>query len=544
MPPADRAEDGNAPSEIELKFAVRPEDLPRLRRLPLFAGAAMSRRSLNGAYYDTPDHRLRQRALALRVRKEGRRYVQTLKADGGTGAASLVRSEWQWGVRSAAPDLSFPELRKRLGDVERAALGRVFTSRVTRSTRLLRPTPGAAIEVSFDRGSIETPAGETLPVCEIELELKEGEPKALFEVAHALSHAGALRIEARSKAARGYSLADRRDGAGAPAPERYRQVELDRDMPAEEALAALVRRSLEHMLANDPAALAGDAEGVHQMRVALRRLRATLGLFKTLIPEAQRMQATGEMKWLAGALGAARNWDIFAELAAPLGQALPEDRDVAALLRAAGAERERAYGALRAAMASTRYTELVLRLMEWVELRFWRQQQVSEVSVLLLAPLGDLADGLIEKRYKKARKLAKRFDTLDAPGRHRLRIALKKLRYGVDSFEPIYAGNGVARLVKRVSRLQGDLGLVNDLATAETLMQELPAAPAPGEDVRRGAAMLQGWLARVMAENERRLSREVARFLKAKPFWKRPKKRRKAAEPEAAAAEGGGGQPR
>ncbi|HEX7969753.1 MAG TPA: CHAD domain-containing protein, partial [Stellaceae bacterium] len=306
------------------------------------------------------------------------------------------------------------------------------------------------------------------------------------------------------------------------------------DMPAEDALAAIVRRSLEHMLANDPAALAGDAEGVHQMRVALRRLRATLGLFKTLIPDAQRAQATAEMKWLADALGAARNWDIFAVLAAPVQQALPEDGDLAALLRAVEEKRRAAYAAMREVMTSARYTDMVLRLMEWVEMRGWRQQQVSETSVLLLSPVGDLADGLVEKRYRKARKLAKRFAALDAAGRHELRIALKKLRYGADSFEPMYPAKAAARMAKRVSGLQGDLGLLNDVTTAQELMGDLPAATEAGEDLRRGATIMQGWLARMVAENERRLSREVARFLEAKPFWKRSKKRRGDVEPIAA----------
>lgn len=534
-----RSNGEGATPELELKFAVRPEDLPRLKRLPVLAGVSTSRRLLNGAYYDTPDLTLRRRSLALRVRREGGRFVQTLKAGGPFGTASFARDEWQWGVRTSSPDLSFPELRKQLGNVDDAVLTRVFSSRIKRSTRILHPAPDTALEVSFDQGSIETPAGEKLPVCEIELELKEGAPKALFELAHALSHVGAVRLEARSKALRGYTLVDGHRGASPPPTQRYERVELERDMPAEDALAAVVRRCLEHMLVNDPAALGGDVEGVHQMRVALRRLRATLGIFKTLVPAEQRTEAIRELKWLADTLGAARDWDIFAALAGPVQRAFPGDRDVKALLRAARRKRRAAYRAMREIMTSTRYTEIVLRMMEWVETRAWRRQEVSETSVLLLSPVGDLADGLIEKRYRKVRKLAKDFDRLDAEGRHTLRIALKKLRYGIDSFEPIYEWKPVARYVKRVSALQNDLGLLNDVATAEKLIGDLPKSTSGGDDPFRGATIMQGWLARMVSEKELKLRKKVFRFLKAKAFWKRPKKRRSDAEPAVASADEG-----
>jgi triphosphatase len=518
-------------ADIRLKFAVRPEDLARLRRLPPFAGSSATRQSLNGTYYDTPDLTLKRRSLALHVRREGGRYLQGLDANGPFEAAfvSVVAPDSRWPVRSPVPDLSAPELRKRLDNVGAAELSAIFRSRIRRETRVLHPSPGASVKLSVDRGAIETAAGQVLPLCELELELAEGSAVALFEVAQTLSRTGFVRLEARNGVWRGYGLLDGGGDAGDAAVQRYEAVAIDGGISVEEALATIVRRSLAHMLVNDPAALAGDAEGVHQMRVALRRLRATLSLFKWLIPEDERRHAVGEMKRVGACLGAARNWDIFLELAAPVGQAFPHDRDVEAVLAEAEKKRRAAYEAMRAALSSPRYTEMVLQLMERVETHAWRGQRVAENSVLLPSPLKEAADGLIEKRYRRARKLARRFDALDTPGRHVFRIVLKKLRYGVDSFKALYEGKPVRRYVRRVAALQNSLGLLNDIATAEQLMSELLASAGASGDLRRGVGIVHGWLGRVLAEDDRTLRRRVARLLKAKPFWPRPKKARTAA---------------
>lgn len=519
--------DGPVARDLALKFAVAPEALPRLRRLALFAGTLPVRRSITSIYYDTPDLTLKRRAVALRIRKEGRVYCQTVKT-GYVGDRIVDEGRrWQATVPHAVPDLSAPELRDWLGDLDSAGLQPVFATRIRRTTRRLQPAPDTIVEVSFNRGLVATPGGSEVTISEIDLDLRQGDAQALFDVARLLSQAADLRIEPRSLAARGYALIARPEGE-AVAIQHHGRIDLDRALPVEDALASMSRRSLTHLLVNDPAARRGDPEGVHQMRVALRRLRVTLNLFKALIPPEQLTWATGEVKWLSEALGAARNWDVFAELVVPVEQAFEADPDLKRLSRTIAEARAAAQATIAAVLASPRYAQLTLELTAWIETRAWRRQSVSETSVRLLSPLGDLADQLLERRYRAARKHAKRFAQLDAEGRHRLRIVLKKMRYTADAFARIYDGKAVARYVKCLAALQDDLGALNDIATVDKLMAGLPA-PAPEEscdgegDVRRGAALVRGWSHHAAIRHCTALDRELSAFRKAKPFWQRPK---------------------
>jgi inorganic triphosphatase YgiF len=199
-PPSDR------PVEIELKFALPANELKRLMRHPLLAGARPSRQVIASTYFDTPEFTLRDRALSLRLRKNGRHYVQTLKASTAAAGRPAMREEWQSPVARAAPDLSQPGLRERLGDLDGAQLHPVFVSRVRRSTRILHPDSATTVELSCDQGEIATPAGARAPISELELELKSGESAALFELARNLNRSLPLRVETLSKAARGYAL--------------------------------------------------------------------------------------------------------------------------------------------------------------------------------------------------------------------------------------------------------------------------------------------------------------------------------------------------
>ncbi len=505
------------PREIELKFAIRPADLRRLIRHPMLVGRKAKRQALVSTYFDTPDLALHRRSLTLRVRKIGRRYVQTVKADDGLSIGGLNRPEWETPLAGSLPSLADPLLEKAVGKLDESQLVPVFTSRVQRTTRIIQRGDDTVIEVAYDKGQIETAsASGAVPVSELECELKAGSLATLFEVACALSERVPLRLEARSKSARGYALVAGDAEARTP---RFGKVELARDIPAETALASIAAQCVRQLLGNGEAALAGDIEGVHQMRVALRRLRATLSLFKTLIPDGQRRWAVQEMKRFASMLGEVRNWDVLALHVAPVVAAFPDETSLQALQPAIRDKRAAAFSAMRDALDSARYTDFLLRLLAWIETRGWREQAVSESSVHLLSPVGELADALLERHHRKARKLAKRFAELSPGERHKLRIALKKVRYTVDALRSIYPGKATKPLLKHLSSLQDAFGTYNDIATMNRLLAELP--PETGS----GAAVVRGWYGHVMRRTEAKLSRQVARFLKTRPFWARDKER-------------------
>jgi triphosphatase len=533
------AGDGGA-TETELKLKATPQTLAKLRQSPLFAacggGRAVSK-TLISAYYDTAEQALQERLATLRVRKTGDNYIQTLKS-AAHEPGGLTRSEWEWPVAGPNPDLSVivePEALALLGSVDAGALRLVFESRIKRTVRMLGDSDnggggggggGDLVEAAFDVGELRTPDGAVLPLAELELELKAGAPSALFALALEIAKLAPVRLETRTKAARGFALAAGRTEDGWSKAERLR---LSADQTAEAALCAILRNGLNHFAANEASALAGtDPEGVHQMRVALRRLRSAVALFRRFIPTDRYFWLTGELRWLAGSLGQARDWDVFlSELVAPvktgLGPHSPFLPDIATLEAAAETRRAAGYDAVRQALLSERYGRFQLELAAWVEGRGWRAQPVSESSVKLFAPIGELADSLLDKRMRRARRAGRGFAHLAATRRHELRIALKKLRYAADFFRDLYDDKPTRRFVAQLADLQDALGHLNDVATAGRLIQSLhdDGSMAPTTEAR-AAGLVVGWHARGLATSEPQLVAAWESFAAAKPFWSKP----------------------
>jgi triphosphatase len=503
-------------------FSVAPEDLARLKKLPLLAGLKDDKSAETRTYYDTPKRQLGQVGLGLSIRKDGRRAIETLESLDAMGAAGFERPLWRVKLPRPAPDLAPLEDLDELKDVSQAKLAPVFTCRLNRSRIALQQDETASVGLSFDSGFIRARNGRRLAVSEIEIELERGGPQALFDLARTLSENASLRLQMGSKAARGYAFAALEPGKNGWVTERFGAVALDRDMSAEDALAIVLRCCLRHMLANDRAALAGHPEGVHQMRVALRRLRVAFTLFKGLIPEEQRAWAVGEIKWLAAALGPGRNWDVFSEIVLRVRKTFPEDLDLAELAKSIASQQRGAYRGLQAALASRRYGEFALNLAAWIETRAWRRQSPFETSVLQVSPVGSLADELLEKRYRAVRKRAKKFDRLDAEGRHALRIVVKKMRYAADLFETVYAKKRIRRYVERLEAMQDDLGLLNDIATTETLARDLPLPKDKEEALKRAAALVTGWCGHTVTVRVPKLGKRLKRLRQAEPFWRRP----------------------
>jgi inorganic triphosphatase YgiF len=184
--------------------------LEKLKRVLLAMPAAKSeaRLKLVSTYYDTPALALHRARLTLRVRKQGREFVQTVKAENLAEVDMLERKEWEDPIPSNRPVLDAPKSGKWLPDAVRDdELRPIFTTTVTRTAIAISPRPFARIEAGIDEGEIRTFNSEAVaPISEIELELKNGDPGLLFDVALQLLEAAPIRIEMRSKSERGYRL--------------------------------------------------------------------------------------------------------------------------------------------------------------------------------------------------------------------------------------------------------------------------------------------------------------------------------------------------
>jgi inorganic triphosphatase YgiF len=510
-------------TEFELKLAAPAAKLEKLKRALLAMPTVKSevRSKLVSTYYDTPTLALHRERLSFRVRKQGPEFVQTAKAENPAQVDMLERREWEDHIPGKRPVLDAPKTGKRLPDTVRdEELRPVFTTTVTRTVIEITPDPSARIEAAVDEGEIRTSKGDAVaPISEIELELKNGDPRVIFDVALQLHKAVPIRIETRSKAERGYRLLGP-DGL-MPQAVRVGPVALDPAMSVEAALERIGRRCLTHLLSNEQAALAGEPEGIHQMRVSIRRLRSALLALKRPLQKKHYRWASGELRWLAHTLGPVRNWDIFAAcLVRPVTQALPAGLEFGRLIDATEPRRRAALDQAKQAIMSERYTESMLRLLLWFAAHGWRDQQISEHAVVLLARIVDAAPDLIERHHRKARKRSKQFEELTASQRHRLRIALKNLHYIIEFLGSLFDKGQVRIFAKCLTSLRDDLGHASDVRVAYDLMDQFREATDPNaRTINRSGGIVLGWHERGLADHNPTLRKHVRRLRRLDPFW-------------------------
>lgn len=474
--------DGN---EIELKLAVDPAALARLKRLPLLRGHRSGRarnKVLRSVYYDTPDHRLAAAGITVRLRHDASGTVQTVKTAGNRASGLFARQEWECGVTGDSPDT--PHLRATglapLTDADvLAALAPVFATHIRRTLHDLNGD-GWRIELAMDVGEVR--AGDrSEPINEVELELKEGTAADLFVLARAMAEAIPLRLLVLSKSDRGYDLAT---GRGTTAV-RARPVALDGDHSIAEAFRAIARNCLHHLLANQQALLeSGDGEAVHQMRVALRRLRSALKIFRPLVAGPQLTPLREEVRWLLAQLGPARDAEVFlSEIIDPVLQGHGDQPGLEELRDHWQAQHDRDLAAARAAVSEKRFALLLLDLGAWAEAGEWSK---ADIAADRLAPF---AKRVLKKAARKLRKVGgKDLSRLSPPALHRVRILGKQLRYAAEFFAPL-KGKPARDALSRLSKLQDALGELNDIAVA---VPRLAACHHMGETAW-AAGVVAGW---------------------------------------------------
>jgi triphosphatase len=508
-------------TEVELKLAASAADLPELKKalveMAPVSGSSQSR--LISTYYDTPDLALKRRGLSLRVREQGGRFTQTVK-EGDPGSGDLLtRGEWEDELAESRPDPHAAQSAAHLPDGIAGDLQPLFATDVTRTTFEIEPAPATRIEAAIDQGEIRAAlGGETEPISEIELELKSGEAAALYDVALQLLDVAAVRIEPRSKSERGYRLGD--EAQAAPAAVHAEPVVLEPAMTVEAALQEIGRACIAHLLHNEAAALAADPEGVHQMRVATRRIRSAISSFKRLLPTKDRRRVSGELAWLAEILGRARNLDVFAtELLEPARTELSHETGINDLAAVLDRERAAAYERVEQAILSERHARGILRLSHWFEARGWRDVPAKRSSLLTL-PIDKLAPRLLDRRWREMRERSKRYDRLTAAQRHKLRIAAKKLRYTIEPLGSLFDQDDLQQFMKQLKRVQDDLGYANDVRVADSILPELCAGACRDAVARAGARLLE-WHENALAKREGTLRRRLDRLNHVEPpFWR------------------------
>lgn len=463
-------------NEVELKFDVEPGGMERVRSAPILAGPPAAETSLETVYFDTKKGELREAGYSLRVRRSGDSFVQTVKRKRANSAGLFVRQEWEADVEGFAPDvraLRRTPLRSLLQRVSVEALVPLITAQVRRASWQIE-RKGSCVEIVLDEGEIRNGTART-PICEVELEIQSGKPARLFELAVELGHAVPLRLGTLTKSERGYALAEGRLGRAAKAE----AISIDASMSEGEAFRAVAFACLRHYRLNEIVLLAGrESEAVHQARIALRRLRSALSLFRHTVSGSEYQALREDLRWLARQLGDARDADVMLA-----GDSVGDDEVLRARLLD---RREKAYRKVERALHALRTRDLMLRLALWIELGSWRFRARSA------RPVGPLAAQQMERQWRKIRRHAPRIADGSDRQRHRLRLDVKKLRYAAEFLAGLHRKRPAVvrreRFVTALRDLQDRLGELVDAEAAEEAAARLAPEAAPTtERLRRRA---------------------------------------------------------
>jgi triphosphatase len=502
-------ESQSTPQEVELKFVA-----PAGRAPDIDALATAEPRELVSIYFDTPKGSLRRAGMALRVRRDGDKFVQTLK-DGGDGAYS--RGEWE--TRLEGPDLDVGVLKHTPAARILAKAGRlapVYAVEVSRRTADLAEGD-SKIELAFDQGLAKA-RGEEAPFAELELELKSGPHWGLLALARRLASAGDFTLSFTTKAERGHALAH-------PPRSFARKFEpppLADEMEAGAAFQRIALACLKQICANaERLRHRASPEVIHQTRVGLRRLRSLITSFKHVVGDARLPAIKAELKWLTGELDAARNLDVL--LQGDYRTAVAEKTDAEGLkglgARLRGARRM-AYARAGAAVESERFRRLLVDLLIWIEAGPWTSAEPTRRQ--REQPIRRFASKELEKRRSKIARRGKQLRELDPHARHKLRIEAKKLRYAADAFAVLYGhGKRAKAYVEALKVVQDTLGELNDIVVGERLAHEAAVSPGRAEtDSAFVAGRITGAQHARLAPLTDRAEAALKAFREARAFWK------------------------
>ena len=499
---------------LRLDLWVAPEDTAALRRMPALArGPRPPREAKVMVWHDSPVAPLAPR-LALCEVRHGEAAVRHGEAAAvwRLERASPSRHDG-WGAVAPPAPLAEADSPKFAGHDLPDGLVPVAAFRGTTQRWSLSD---GAVAVTLLDGVLRAVADER-PACRLRI---EGEAEAAAALARLVGDrvrvgpppatlaAEALRL---GQPPAGRTLAQRHPGA----------PQVPAGASVEDALRLLMRHlgeAVRHWVGRiePPDAAVFSPEPVHQARVACRRLRSALSLFRHAADSAELRALSGSLRELAALLGAARDWDVFLDgPAAALRRAMPGERRVARLVDGALRQRALGYRAVEAALGDARWRRLGLELALAPELRSWRVAASAE----RLATLDSSAQGTVSRRLDRAlaamRRSGKHVLALDDAARHDLRKAGKRLRYAAEFFAPGFPAGGSRRTLRRLAALQEALGLLTDGAAAAALLARLGPA---GSGFAGGAVL--GWLAAEAAPAGNAAELAWKRLRRTEPFWR------------------------
>lgn len=531
----DRVSDAAAPVEIELKLSIDPAAVATLRTHPalraVVRGRARTARVVS-TYYDTADQRLRSEGVALRLRHDGRRWLMTVKGAPLPDAASGVvsRPEHEWPL--AGPQIDTMRLATTpwravfAKALRKGGLAPAFSTDFRRTSLPLAFPDGTTATLAIDLGRLDSPAtglraATWAGIAEIEIELRGGDPRRLLDLASSLAADLPLATEPRSKAERGYALAE----GTADEPSRAGEIVHPDESTAAAAIARVVAECVRQIERNTLGFRAGalrDPEWIHQMRIGVRRLRSCIALAEGVLGPDAIERLRHETRWVLDTLGPARDLDVFAletlpavdaDLTRSAGKGSATATALHSLARRTGTRRRAAHAAAVECVTSPRFTRFVLATYGAAQ-----PAPVPQDGTPAGAGAEDArryAARLIDQRARRLAKAGRHLANGGVDERHAIRIAAKKLRYATEFFATLFPARRARAYRKALAVLQDELGAFNDAAVAPRVAAAL-AGPTAAATVA-----IESWSAGRAGASGRGLAAAWSAFEAVAPFWKR-----------------------
>ena len=506
-------------NEIELKLQSTPATMQKILTSrcvkKLKAGKTVSQNRVC-TYFDTPRHTLRRAGITLCIHHDGNGYEQTIKAP-VTGPTGLSTSrEWTGRVpfdMPCAEAIEDRELRAILKQGKRdKRLVPMFTTNVERRTVPLK-VGGSKHELALDIGTISAKDGDRRePIAGVELELRNGNAAAMLDLALDLNESLDLTLGRRSNAERGYALAR---PALRPRARKASKVTLDPQMSVGDAFYRIKDSALQHLYANEMPVSEGRPEAIHQARVAIRRIRAALRAFKSVLPYDKRKAFNGEFRWFQRRLAHARDWHVFIDETLPAIKAAHPDRHEAItwLRKIALAERQRATRDVMDIFESRRYTRLMLQFERWLAM----PSEVLDRSAID-RQVADFAVEVLEKSHRDFLIDTRPLSRMIGEDLHSLRKRGKKARYASEFFSGLWPESSTRPFLKQMEYIQDSLGIINDAIVA----RQLVVLTRPGLLDVQTVWLVQDWSATRIKECVKQTQRHWRRFQRARPFAIQP----------------------
>jgi CHAD domain-containing protein len=483
---------------MELELRLEPVDALRLPRLKLLAAAARDRvQQQRIVWHDSPDAALSNQGLAL-ARERGAWRLEKL----------VPQPTDAWSPGAPPPVVAQGAEHTELG----IALPEPLAPAVAFAGRchvFALPSAQDPVRLQLLRGMLRTVTAEH-PVARLHL---SGEPQPVLGLAMAL--AGELLLDVPLASMAGEALALARGTL--PAPRRLGATTLPEDVGVADAFAFVLGHLADVVLHFAPAAAAdvSGPEPVHQMRVALRRLRSAITVFRRLLDRPELQAANAGLKALSARLGPTRDWDVFLGETVPTVRAIfPAEPRLERLVAAAERRRRECHAALRDFLRSVEFRKLGIALAWLAGARSWHP--VPAEGTDQPPSLHDFAVEVLDRRVRKILSVTD-LTELDAPALHRLRLKAKRLRYAAEMFAPLYVGKAPRRFTHRLTALQDGLGQLNDRTTAEKLLAEL-GGPA-GRHAYATGLVLGVTAAATTTDLMPSVLRSWEKFHRTKLFW-------------------------